>query len=220
MMIILSVLSLRKMPDKAGIKMEVAAEAVLVKQSAEVAEAEPNNTQENGPLQKKVKQTATPSPRKGSELRENSTRAQDEAMKDRPANSGPAELLQCTLNSLQNEHDTADGEVFTATNAAPEKENPASVKDKIPDSSSLTPAAVCPENHPETNTTRELVTLDTTHDNDEDAGFKVAAAEPSGEFSQNNEVLSLPNTQLTAAACQVSSVSVVSQEIDNHSPSR
>lgn len=195
-------------------------EKVQVKQSPEVAEMEPNNTQENGPLQKEVIQTEAPSPSKGPELKENSTRAQDEDMKDRPADSGQAELLQCTLNSLQKESATADWEVFP-TNAAPEEENPASVQDKIPNNSPLTAKAVCPENHPHTETnTREPITLDTAHDNDEEAGSKVtidnAIAELSGEFSQNNEVLSVPNTPLPAAACQVS---VVSQEINKESPS-
>ncbi len=214
-LIILSVLSLREIPDKSHVKEEGKVEALLV--SVEVAEMEPSNTQENGPLQKEVKQTATPSPRTGSELKENSARAQDEAMKDRNADSGPAELLQCTLNSLQNEHATADWEVLT--NAAPQEENPASMKDTIPDRSSLTAVAVFPENPTETNTTREVVTVDTTHDNDEDARAKVAAAGPSGEFSQNDEVLSVPNTQHTAAACQLSPISAVSQEINNQPPS-
>ncbi|XP_070784647.1 uncharacterized protein [Enoplosus armatus] len=206
---------IRKTSDEANMKVEVKAEVVHVKQSAAVAEIEPNNTQENGPLQKEVIQTATPSPSKGSELKENPTRAQGEDMNDCPADSVQAELLQCTLNCLQTEHATADWEVFTATNAAPRQ-------DKIPDSSSLTAEAVCPENHTETNT-REHITLDTTHDNDEEAGSKVtidhAVVEPSGAFSQNNEVLSVPNTQLTAAACQLSSISVVSQEIVKEPPS-
>ncbi|XP_049420928.1 uncharacterized protein LOC125881692 [Epinephelus fuscoguttatus] len=210
---------IRKMPDEANIKVE---EVVQVKQIPEVAEMEPNTTQENGPLQKEVIQTASPSPSKRSKLMENSTRAQDEDTKDRPADSGQAELVRCTLNSLQ-KHATADWEVFTATNAVPEEENPALVQDRIPDSSSLTAQAVCPENHTEANTTREYITLDTAHGDDEEAGSRVsienAAVEPSGEFCRNNEVLSVPNIQLTAAACQVSSISVVRQENDKQSRS-
>ncbi|XP_037612562.1 uncharacterized protein LOC119480434 [Sebastes umbrosus] len=218
---------IRKIPDEATIKVK---EAVQVKQSPEVAETEPNNTQENGPLQKEVIQTAAPSPNKGSELEENSTRVQDEDMKDRPADSGQAELLQCTLNSLQKQNATADWEVFTATNAAPEEENaapeeenPASSLDKIPVSSSPTAEAVCPENHTETNPTREHITLDTAHDNEEEAGsiisIEKAVAEPPVEFAQNNEVLSVPDPQLTAAACQMSSISAVGQENDKESAS-
>ncbi|XP_029314135.1 eukaryotic translation initiation factor 5B [Cottoperca gobio] len=213
----------RKMPNEVYMKVQ---EAVQVKQSPEVADTEPNNTQENGPVQK-VLQTATPSPSEGSELKENSTRLQDEDMKDRPADSGQAELLQCTLNSLQKEPAAADWEVFTATKAPPEEENPASAEDKIPDSGSLTAEEVCPEKHTETNTT-EHITLDTTHDDDDDddekADSKVtiencAVAEPSGECSQNSEVLSVPNPQLTAAACPMPSSCAVSQENDKESPS-
>ncbi|XP_028425584.1 uncharacterized protein LOC114549467 [Perca flavescens] len=202
---------IRKVPEEANIKVE---EAVQVKQSPEVAEMEPNNVQENGPLQKVVLQTATPSSSKKSELKENFTRAQDEDEKDRP--SGQAEPLQCTWK----ENTTAFNEAFTVRNKASEEEKPASVQDKIPDSSSLTAEAVCPENHTETNTTREHNTLDTTRDNDEEVGSKVtienAVAEPSGESSQNNEALSVPNP---AAACRVSSISGVSQENEEESPS-
>lgn len=199
--------------------MEVKAETVQMKHGPEVGETEPNKTQENGPLQEMVKQTK-PSPRTGSELKENSTRAQNEDAKDRPADSGQAELLQSTLTSLQKEHATTDWEVFPATNAAPEEENPASAQDKVPDSTSLPAEAVCPENHTDTNTTREHTTL-SADDNDEEAASKVpidnAVAEPSGECSHNNEVLSVPNTQLAAAACQLPSISVVSQEINKES---
>lgn len=194
-------------------KVEVKAEAV--QKSPEVGEMELNNTQENGPLKEVVIQTATPYPRKGSDLKENSTRAQDEDMKDCPADSGQAELLQCTLNSLKNEHATAD---FTATNTAPEDENPASAQDKIPDISSLTAEAVFLENHTETKATMEHSIL-ATHDNAEEAGSKLdnVEAEASGQLSEKNEVLSPPNTQLTAAVCQLSSISVVSQEVDEES---
>uniref|UniRef100_A0A8C9ZHN9 Uncharacterized protein n=1 Tax=Sander lucioperca TaxID=283035 RepID=A0A8C9ZHN9_SANLU len=205
---------IRKVPEEASIKVE---EAVQVKQSPEVAEMEPNNVQENGPLQNEVLQTATPSSSKKSKLKENSTRAQDKDVNDRPTFSGQAEPPQCTSK----EHTTAVWEAFR--NEASEEENPASARGKIPDSSSLTAGAVCPENHTETNTTREHNTLDTTHDNDEEAGSKVtienAVAVPSGESSQKNKVLSVPNTPLTAAACQVSSISGVSQENGKESPS-
>lgn len=206
-------MSLRITPGEADIKVEVKAEAVQVKKSPEVGETELNNTQENGPLKEVVIQTATPSPRKGSDLKENSTRAQDEDMKDCPADSG--QLLQCTLNSLKNEHATAD---FTATNTAPEDENPASAQDKIPNISSLTAEVVFLENHTETKATMEHSIL-ATHNNAEGAGSKLdnVEAEASGQLSEKNEVLSSPNTQLTAAVCQLSSISVVSQEVDKES---
>ncbi|XP_019127202.2 histone-lysine N-methyltransferase SETD1A [Larimichthys crocea] len=194
-----------KTSDEANIKAEVKAE---VTQIPEVGETEPKNTQENGPSPDVVVQTGKTTPRK---LEENSTRAQDEDVKDGPADSGRAELLNCTLNSPQSDHAAAGWEVFTPE----EEEKPAVPQDKIPDSSSVNPK-VCCENQPETNTTRERVTLATAHDSEEEEGSKAvdnAAAEPSGEFSQNKEVLSVPNTQPTAAAYQPSS------EIDRESPS-
>lgn len=201
----LCVMSLRKTSDEANIKAEVKAE---VTQIPEVGETEPKNTQENGPSPDVVVQTGKTTPRK---LEENSTRAQDEDVMDSPADSGRAELLNCTLNSPQSDHAAAGWEVFTPE----EEEKPAVPQDKIPDSSSVNPK-VCCENQPETNTTRERVTLATAHDSEEEEGSKAvdnAAAEPSGEFSQNKEVLSVPNTQPTAAAYQPSS------EIDRESPS-
>ncbi|KAK9527604.1 hypothetical protein VZT92_014152 [Zoarces viviparus] len=200
----------RKLPDEADIKVE---QAVQVKQSPEVAATEPNNTRENGPLQKEVMQTAAPSPSKGSELKENSG-VQDEDVKDRPADVGQAEFMQCTLNPL---HATADWEAVTETNAATEEENPVSEEDKIPDSSSPTLEAVCPENPAETNTTRELITVDNTTDNDEESKVTTenSVAEPSGEVSHNNEVISVLNPQPSAAAGQTSS----GLENDEESPS-
>ncbi|KAK5878098.1 hypothetical protein CesoFtcFv8_025538 [Champsocephalus esox] len=189
-------------------------EAVKVKKSVPVVvEKEPNNTQENGAFQKEVIQKASPSPRKGSELKENSTAVKDEVIKDSPADGGQAEPMQCTLISLQREH-------ATATNVAPEEENPASAHDKIPDSGSVITEAVCPE----TNTT-EHITSDTTQDNEEEeeeeeeAGSTVttassAVAEPSEELSPNNEGLSEPNPPPTAAAGQMASVSAVRQQGD------
>ncbi|TKS87591.1 Ubiquitin thioesterase otulin [Collichthys lucidus] len=194
-----------KTSDEANINAEEKAE---VTQIPEVGETEPKNTQENGPSPDVVVQTGKTTPRK---LEENSTRAQDEDVKDGPADSGRAELLNCTLNSPQKDHTAAGWEVFTPE----EEEKPAVPQDKIPDSSSVNPK-VCCENQPETNTTRERVTLATAHDSEAEEGSKAVdstAAEPSGEISQNKEVLSVPNTQPTAAAYQPSS------EIDRVSPS-
>ncbi|GAA6215123.1 ubiquitin thioesterase otulin [Lates japonicus] len=198
----------RKTPEEPSIKVEEKTEAVLVKQSPENGETEPNNTQENGPLKKESIQTATPSPCKGFELKENSTRAQDETMKEPPDNSGQAERQQCTLN----------WEVFPETKyVALEEENPASVQEKIPDGISQTAESVHTEkpSHTETTTTTEHITASVSHDDEEEAGSEVivdnAVAEPSGEFSQNNEVLLVPNTPPPA--------SVVSQEISKEAQS-
>ncbi|XP_067434936.1 enolase-phosphatase E1-like [Thunnus thynnus] len=204
----------RKTADEANIK----AEAVQV--SPENGETEPSNTQENGPLQKEGTPTATLSPSKGPKLKENSTRAQDKHIKGTPAGSGQAEPLHCTLNVPYEGSAADDREGFAATNAATAEENPAAVQDKTPDG--VTQAAEAKNtSHTETNATRENITLDSSHNDNEDAAFKVTiddtAAEPSGEFSQNNEVLSVPNTQLAAAARQVSSVPVISQEIHSES---
>lgn len=213
----LCVVSLRKTADKANIKAEEKVEVVQVKQSPENGKTEqPNNTQENGPLQKEDTQTATLSPGKRPKLKENSTRAQDKDMKETPAGSGQTEHLQCILNLLHEGNAAGDWDVFAAT----VEENPAIVQDKIPDG--ITHAAEAKNlSHTETNTTREHITLDTSHNDNEDAGSRVTidntVAESSGEFSQNNEVLSLPNSQLAAAACQVSSITVVNQEINAES---
>lgn len=199
---------LRKTPNEPNIKVEEKTESVLVKQSPENGETEPNNTQENGPLKKESIQTATPSPCKGFELKENSTRAQDETMKEPPDNSGQAEPQQCTLN----------WEVFPETKyVALEEENPASVQEKIPDGISQTAESVHAEkpSHTETTTTTEHITASVSHDDEEEAGSEVtvdnAVVEPSGEFSQNNEVLPVPNTPPPA--------SVVSQEISKEAQS-
>lgn len=187
-----------------------------VQHGHEKGEIEPNNTQENGPLQKEIIQTA--SPHRGPEHKEDSTRAQDEDIKAPSGDSGQAEHLQCTLNIPQTLHTATDWD-FNTTTEVPKEENPASVQDRIPDGIFLTAGEVWPEkpSHTETTATRENITESTTRDNDEEAGSKVtndnAAAEPSGEYLQK-----APNTQLAAAACQVSSSSVVSQEISKEAP--
>ncbi|XP_039983216.1 uncharacterized protein LOC120790033 [Xiphias gladius] len=202
---------MRKTPNEANIKMGERAEAVQVKQSPENGESKANKTQENGPLKKESILKATPSP-KTPEIQENSTRAQGEDMREPPNDCGPTEHLQCTLKSQQKAHTAADWEVFTETNVASEEENRHSMQDKIPDGISLTAEAVFPEkdSHTETTTKKENITVNT---------FDKAVTKTSGEFSQNNEVLSVPNTQLDAAACRVFSISVVSQEINKEGPS-
>ncbi|XP_061569322.1 uncharacterized protein LOC133423188 [Cololabis saira] len=194
------------------------AENGLLKRSPVNGEMEPNNAQENGPLQKKGTQAKTPSPRKESELKENSARAQrDVVMPDTP-NSGRAENQQCTLNLQDKDHSTADQEAVVALNTEPEeKEDSASVQDKVPDGVSLTTELVCQESppHPQTNSTTEAAIVSISDDNDEEECSKDAtndAAKPSQEFTQNNEVLSVPKCQLAAAAGQEVSISAVRQE--------
>lgn len=187
-----------------------------VQHGQENGEVEPNNTQENGPLQKEIVQTA--SPQQGHEHKEDSTRAQDEDIKEPSGDSGQAEHLQCTLNVPQTLCSAADWD-FKTTTEVPEVENPDSLQDKIPDGILLTAGENWPEkaSHTETTTTREYITQSTTRDHDEEEGSKVinddAVAEPSGEHLQE-----APNTQCAAAACQASSSSVVSQEISIETP--
>lgn len=198
-------------------KVVAQAEIVQVNKSPAVRQTEPNNTQENGPLKEVVIQPAPPSPGRVSDLNQNSTRAQGEDLKDHPADTGQAEALQCTLNSLKKEQGAAG---LTATNRAAEG-NPASAQDNIPDISSPTVEAVCLENHAETKATTQAGMFAARGD-DEGEGEEAASrlenikTEASGQLC---EVLSQPNTQLTAAVRQASSVSVVGQEIDGGSPS-
>ncbi|XP_034562248.1 protein IWS1 homolog A [Notolabrus celidotus] len=215
-----------KTPNEDKMKVEVKAEAVLVKQRAEVPERELNNTQENGPSQREATQTAAASSsRKESELLDDSTRAQDEDLKEcHPADDRPPEPHPCTLNSPQKEHAEVEWEAPPAPNAVTAEESPASAQNKVLDSMLLTASAACPENHTETNMT-EHSKQNTAPDKDEESGSKVtiddAAAEPSGEIFQNNDV---PNTELCAAGLQVSSDSAVGQEVNREtqkeSPSR
>ncbi|XP_074549902.1 uncharacterized protein LOC141807662 [Halichoeres trimaculatus] len=197
---------IRKTPNEEKVKVEVKSEAVQLKQSAEVAEKELNNTQENGPLQREATQTAAAasSPRKESELLNTSARAQDEDVKD----DKPPELQPCTLISPQKKIATPDLEVGSA------EENPASAQNKVPDSRPITASEAFPENHAETT---EHSKPNTTADTDEEKGSKVtiddAAAELSGEISQNK----VPNTELSAADLLVSSIPVVDQEVDRES---
>ncbi|KAM7390275.1 hypothetical protein PAMA_008445 [Pampus argenteus] len=203
---------IRKTADEANIKAEEKSDAVQVKPSPENGDTKPSNTQ-NGPSQKEGAQTATLSPIK---LKEHCTSAQDKDLMKTLAGSGQDELQQCTLNVPHEGNAAGDWEVFAATKTATvEEENPTTVQDKIPDGMTQAAEATNPS---DAETEREHTTMDTSHNDDEDAGCIVTiddiVAEPSGEFSENNEVLSEPNA---AAACQVSSVLVVDQEINSES---
>ncbi|XP_026147584.1 uncharacterized protein LOC113121388 [Mastacembelus armatus] len=167
-------------------------------------ETESSNTQENGCLQKESFQTAMSSPPKDSELKEDSTRPQDENMKRLSADFGETELSQ------EKGHAAAEYEVFTATSVVAEEENPASLQDRVTDGISLIAEAVCTGKTP----TRENITLVTSHDNDEESSSRVnidsSVAKESGEILHNNEV---SNAHLATASVQVKFLSVDSQEI-------
>ncbi|KAM9331916.1 uncharacterized protein KZ484_017155 [Pholidichthys leucotaenia] len=175
------------------------------KKSPENGAKDPNNTQENGPLKKEDVGTADPAPLRASE--ENTTTAQD-------IEETPAELLQCTLNSLQKHHDTAELEVGAASKAQPEEESPAVTQEEFPDSIPSTAKEVHPKNpqHTETNTMPEHSSVSTTHE--DDVGVDSTIAKPSGELAQDDN---MPNTQ-PATAEQESSTSVVAQELKTEIP--
>ncbi|XP_035467661.1 uncharacterized protein LOC118287047 isoform X2 [Scophthalmus maximus] len=161
---------------------------------------------------------------KGFTLKENSPSAQDEDKEESVGDNEQAELLNFPLNSQQKAHTAADWEVFTERKEVPEEENPASLRDKVPGGILLTAESVLHEKPLLTDTisATEHIALSTSHDDREETGSKVsfdnAVTEPS-EFSQNSQVLSLPNTKLEAAAYEVISISVVSQETDKEAPS-
>nr|XP_020475408.1 ubiquitin thioesterase otulin [Monopterus albus]XP_020475409.1 ubiquitin thioesterase otulin [Monopterus albus]XP_020475410.1 ubiquitin thioesterase otulin [Monopterus albus] len=210
----------RNTSDETNKKAEEKAETVQDKHRPLHGETEPNNTQENGPLQKEGIQPAMPSPHKESG---NSTRPQDEGVKKLSHDSGQAEHLQCTLDPQQKDH-AAEWEVLTAIAVVPKEETPGSVQDRIIDGGALTAEAVHPQHLSctEATTAREHNTRSTAHDNEEEAaaGSRVATgsaiAEPSEESLKNNQ---MSNAQLATAADHISSISVVSQEISEEIPS-
>lgn len=200
---------LRKTPDADNMKVGEEAKAVFKKQSPENGELEPNNTQENGPLKKESIHTTPPSARKELELN-----GQNEDMKQPQCDSGQAEAVQHSLQP------TAEWEVFNETIEAPEEGARAPDKEEIPDGISKKVKSVCPEKPPLTETT---TTAEDAANPEEEDGSKVtsdeAVREPSGEISANNPVLSVPNSQVDKAACQVFPGSVDSQEINKEAPS-
>lgn len=188
--------------------MEEEAEAEKVRLCPENEESEPNNTQENGPLQKDDIRTSTPSPAKEPELKEHSNRAQVVDVTEAPANGGKTDLLQCNLTSPPKGNSTDEWEIFPETVEETVEENPASVEDRIPDG--ISPAAEL-KTPPQTETTASTDSSQEDNEDDSKVTTDDTEADPLGEFSQNNELLSEPNTQLTAAA----PVSVVCQEINS-----
>lgn len=195
-------------------RVKVKAEAVPVKKCLEVGQ--PNNTQENGPLKELSIRTAAPSPRKGSDLKENSTTAQDEDMMgslNDSEDSGLIGLLQCTLNSPQKDQDTDD---LPEANTAPEDVNSASAQDKALDINPQSAEVACLENHTGIEVAMECSISAPQYD-DEETGSKIVSGETEllVQFCEKNEGLSLPNTELTTATCQLLSTSVVSEEMES-----
>lgn len=205
-----SVMSVRKPVDEANIKASGKEEVVQMTHNIENGELEPSNTQENGPLQKESVQAT--SSHKESENNEKSSTAQDENMTRPPGGSGQDEHLQCTLVPQQKLHTAAHLDSFTTTEVSVD-ENPGSVQDRVPDGDLLTAGSICPEKPSQTEptATREHSTDSPPHDNDKEAGSNVtndsAVDVPSGEDFQK------PNLWLAPTACQVSSRSMVGQEI-------
>ncbi|KAM3593765.1 uncharacterized protein V6R79_021094 [Siganus canaliculatus] len=191
----------RKTSGDTSIKVEVKTETVQVKQSLE---AEPNNTQENGPLLKGDIQTSTPSPKRESELQENSTRAQHVDMKDCPADSHQADLLTCTLDTAQEVHAAAECQ------GPGEQENPASVQDKTLVDGSVMTNEVYHEILTQADAAAEHISLSAAHDNseeEEEAGAKVDSAVDEQSQQQMNEAPS-------GAAHQPALVPAVGEEVD------
>lgn len=210
----------RKTSDEASIKNVEKVVTVQVKQSPQARETESSKTQENGALQKEILPAKAPSPIKGADLKQNSnSTAQDENVKETATDNRPVERPLCTLDSPQSECTTNDQEAITETNAVPVEELPAAVQDKIQDVVLQPAETVCSETPsiragtPTDNTTPEPSrdAGDATEE-EEGCGSK-ATTDEALEVSHCNEVSSLSDSQIPAAACQVSSVSASGQEI-------
>ncbi|MEQ2230431.1 hypothetical protein ILYODFUR_029226 [Ilyodon furcidens] len=167
-------------------------------------ERDPKSTRGNGHLQKENIQQAKASPRA-----ESATGEQHDGKEDAAAD-------RRTLNQLQKDISTPDGQEGLATDVEPktEKEDPTTVQEKVSGLVSPAPESAGPENlsHPETNTpTEDNNTASGSH-----AGSGLDAigteAKPSEEFTQNNEVLSEPNSG-------AASIPAVSQETNTAAPS-
>lgn len=203
---VLCVRSDKKSSGGANTEVKEKSEAVQVN-----GETEPNNTQENGPLHPCIQPAF---PNRESEPTEN--RAQDKDIKKHLGDSGQAQHLQCTVSQTK-VHTATDLEVCETTSDVLEEENKASV----PGGTLLTAGDVCQEkpSHSEKTSAQEHITKTCT--DDEESGSKVtrdfAVAEPSGEsFPQ---VLSGPEPQLSAAACQVLSSCSVNQPVNKEAQS-
>lgn len=178
-----------KLKNDAEVQEDV--KAVEMKDSLEVRETL------NGP-QKVL--TETLSPRK---IRENSPKAQGEAVAEFPADGTHADLSQCTLISPKKE-------LSSTNSSAAEVATPAlAAQDGIPVITTPMTPAVCANNQTEINPTTEK--LAAPDDGDvEDTSSEPVEAEACGQVPGITEVLSQPNTQLP-------SVAVVRQEEEEES---
>ncbi|MEQ2200659.1 hypothetical protein XENOCAPTIV_001393 [Xenoophorus captivus] len=167
-------------------------------------EREPKSTRGNGHLQKENIQQAKASPRA-----EGATGDEHDGKEDAAAE-------RRTLNQRQEDISTPDGQEGLATDVEPktEKEDPTTVQEKVSGLVLPAPESAGPENlsHPETNTPSE----DNNTASGSHAGSGVDAigteAKPLEEFTQNNEVLSEPNTG-------AASIPAVNQETNTAAPS-
>ncbi|CAN9506395.1 unnamed protein product [Ophioblennius macclurei] len=172
---------MRKSPDE---------QAKAVPAKPENGLTELSNTQENGPLQTESIQTATPSPQRASELKENGTTAQDKDMNATPAASdcGKAELPQCTLNPQPEESTTAERDVFVASNAEVKEEDSSSVQEKNPDGASRTEDATRPVVPLQTEThSAEHITASAPPHDDGGEGEPHSTQESPEVLTQSNE---------------------------------
>lgn len=172
-------------------------------------EKESSNTQENGLLQKENTPLSSSSE---SILEEDATTAQSEHRDASPADRGNV------LNLLEN-IGTAHSEDVGASISKPEQqieeEDPASVQEKAP----LLTKAVCPESpsHPETNISTEHITTSVSPAHVQEGCSK--DAKTSGEFIQNKETFSVPDSEVTAEVDQEASDSEVTLETNTEAPS-
>lgn len=159
------------------------------------------NTQENGLLQ----QENTPPPPSDECKLEDTTTAQPEAREATP-DSGNVLLLENVSTAHREDAVASD------TKLEPHEEDPASVREKAPQGISPPSKADCPESppRPETNTSTEHITASISPADVKEGCCK--DARPSGELTQNNEALSAPKSELTAAAGQAASSSEVALE--------
>lgn len=165
-------------------------------------EKKSSNTQENGLLQ----QENSPLPPSNEAKLKDTPAAQPETREAAPSDTGNV------LNLLES-ISTAHREDAVASDTKPEPheaEDPASVLEQAPQGISPPSKADSPESppHPETNASTEHITARSSPADVKEGCCK----ERSGDLTQNNEALSVPNSELTAAAGQAASSSEVALE--------
>lgn len=187
---------------------KVEAEAVQVKKCVETEAPTNTITQENGPLKEPDVQTVAPTPRRGSELLENSTTAQDEEVAVIPEADIQTGPLQCTLSSPQKKQ-VADDQ--PGVNTAPVVVNSASAQDERLDINPSAPveaaglgnhtgmeaAATADQSPPATQSV----------DQETDSKIDFAVAEEPLNCCETNAVSSV--------SCQLQVASLVSEEMES-----